>query len=136
MNNGRLSTKVSEEIREFLESMEGKEIDINIKKAKSKRSLSQNAYYWAGVIPIVRQGFKDLGYLLSDEETHDVLKEKFIQPKMIMKDDEFVGNFRRTTTAMTKTEFSEYIEQIQQFGAEILGVQIPDPNTQVNLQLA
>lgn len=133
VTDGKIPKARTEEIREFLESQEGNTIEIVLKKKRSIRTLSQNAYYWAGVIPIIRQGFKDLGYILTAEETHEVLKEKFIQPDMIMKGDEFLGNFRRTTTDKTKTEFAEYIAQIQQFAAEILGVYVPEPNEQLQL---
>lgn len=131
INNGQLSSKVSSEIREWIKHYEGKEVEIVLKRHLAKRSLQQNKYYWAGVIPIIRQGLWDIGYVMTDEETHDFLKEKFVQPEMVMKEDEFLGNKRRTTTTMNKEQFSEYIAKIQQFGAEILNVYVPDANEQV-----
>ena len=133
VNNGKLTQRASDDIRTFIDAHEGKQIEITLKKSRSKRSLNQNAYYWSAVIPIVQSGLRELGYILSPEETHEFLKEKFVQPEMLIKGDEFLGNMRRTTTTMTKTEFMDYIAEIQQFGSEILNIYIPDPEQQIEM---
>jgi hypothetical protein len=118
---------------EYVKEFCGKQVSIVIEKHIHKRSLSQNAYYHGCIIPIVRQGFKDLGHLLSNDETHLFLKNRFLKVELISEDGEVLGERIKSTTELTKGEFIEYINQIQQFGAEILNVYIPDANEQVKL---
>jgi hypothetical protein len=118
---------------EYIKEFQGKQVSIVVEKYIHKRSLSQNAYYHACIVPIVRQGFKDLGHLLSKEETHLFLKNRFLKVELLSEEGEVLGERIRSTTELTKGEFVDYINQIQQFGAEILNVYIPDANEQVKL---
>lgn len=134
VTNGKLNKVASAEISSILNQFEGKRIELIIKKARSKRSDNQNRYYWGCVVKIVRQGLKDLGYILSSEETHDFLKDKFLDYELMSNNHgEEIGKIYKSTTELTKTEFGEYIEQIQIFAAEILNVTIPDPNQQTEI---
>jgi hypothetical protein len=100
---------------------------------KNRRSLSQNAYYWSAVVPLVREGLQDLGHDLTLEETHDFLKGRFNAKEIINTDTGEVISVPRSTTELNKTQFGEYIEKIQQFSIEYLGVNIPSPNEQVKI---
>lgn len=98
-----------------------------------KRSTQQNRYYWGLVIPMVAEAFKELGHELSHEETHEFLKSKFNAKEVVNKDTGEVLNLPLSTTRLTKMEFSEYIEQIQRFGAMFLNINIPDPGQQMQI---
>jgi hypothetical protein len=92
-----------------------------------KRSIMQNGYYWGCIIPAIQSGLYDLGHEMDKEEIHDWLKGKFNYVEVINKG---TGEYERvpiSTTKLTKLEFCEYIEKIQRFAAEFLGVVIPDP---------
>jgi hypothetical protein len=89
---------------------------------KNRRSLSQNAYYWSAVV-----------HDLTLEETHDFLKGRFNAKEIINTDTGEVISVPRSTTELNKTQFGEYIEKIQQFSIEYLGVNIPSPNEQVKI---
>jgi hypothetical protein len=106
--------------------------ELKISK-KSKRSLSQNAYYWGAVVKMVQEGLKDLGHDLTLEETHDFLKGRFNAKEIINTDTGEVISVPRSTTELNKTQFGEYIEKIQRFSIEYLGVNIPSPNEQVKM---
>lgn len=134
VTNGKLNKVASAEIAEVLKSLEGKRAEIIIKKARSKRSIQQNKYYFGCVVAIVRQGLKDLGYIMTPEETHEFLKDKFLGYETMANTEGLeIGKKYKSTTELTKTEFGEYIEQIQIFSAEILNVVIPDPNQQTEI---
>jgi len=134
VTNGKLNKVASAEISSILNQFEGKRVEVIIKKARSKRSDNQNRYYWGCVVKIVRQGLKDLGWIMSPEETHDFLKDKFLGYETMANSEGLeIGKKYKSTTELTKTEFGEYIEQIQIFSAEILNVIIPDPNSQEQL---
>lgn len=130
---GKLPPSVHNDIRTFLKGCEGRYVDLTLKKASSKRSLPQNRYYFSGVIPIVKEAFKDLGHQLTSAEVHEFLADKFHSVEMMSKDGEVIGRKRLKTSTMTKTQFADYIERIAQFAAEILNVEIPPPMTQVQM---
>lgn len=111
----------------------GKGVVITIERKKSKRSLSQNAYYHSAVVPLVRQGLKDLGHKLTLEETHLFLRGKFLKEELLSEDAEVIGERIKSTTELGKGYFADYISEIQQFSAEILGVDIPNPNEQLQI---
>ena len=133
ISQGKLPTSVKRDIQQFLLENEGKLIELTLKKARSKRSEQQNSYYWAAVIPIIRQALKDLGHKLTAEDTHFFLKQKFHFKRIANADGVDIGEVAQSTTTMTKTEFCEYIDNIAQWSAEILNIVIPEPNTQVDL---
>ena len=136
VSNGKLSINATNDVRRALNSFEGQNVEIVIKKARSKRSLPQNAYYFSGVVPIVKQGLKDLGYIMTLSETHEFLKDKFLQEEMIHPDTgEVIGKRTKSTTELSKMEMVEYIDSIIQFSAEILGVVIEPPLTQTTIDI-
>ena len=118
---------------EFILQWAGKDVEIEVSKKKSRRSLPQNSYYWSAVIPIIRQAFRELGHQLDNEETHEFLKHQFLKESIITEDGEYLGERIKSSTELTKSEFMDYIAEIQQFAAEKLSVYIPDPNEQTNL---
>lgn len=103
---------------------------VTIKRA-GKRSLLQNGYYWAGVLPAVTEGLKDMGHDLSREEVHEWLKGKFNYEEVVNKSTGEFERIPKSTTRLTTLEFSEeYLEKIIQFAAEFLNVIIPPPGKQ------
>ena len=89
---------------------------VEIKKEKHKRSLSQNDFYWLylGVIE------KDTGNLST--ELHELFKRKFLPPiaKSILGVDFKIPS---STTNLSKTEFSDYMDKISAFTE----IPIPEP---------
>lgn len=100
---------------------------------KNKRSLSQNAYYWACVVPMIQQGLKDLGHDLALQETHDFMKARFNSREIVNPETGEVISVPKSTSDLNKTQFGEYIERIQRFAAEYLDIVIPNPNEQVKI---
>jgi hypothetical protein len=133
VNNGTVSTTVQNEIKAFLNMYEGKEVEIVLKKARSKRSDLQNRYYWGCVVEIVRQALKELGHRLDKDEVHYFLREKFNYKELVNESTGESLKLPSSTTTLTKTEFAEYIERIAQWSAEFLNVAIPEPNEQLEL---
>ena len=82
------------------------------------RSNPQNRYYWGVCVEIISDhtGF-------TPEEIHEVLKHKFLTPKERMGQQIYPN-----TTQLDTREFNLYIEKIQRWASESLGLVIPDPN--------
>jgi len=102
---------------DYLTLLEGKEVDVIVRKHKKNRSNNQNAYYWGVCIKILSE---ELGY--TDDEVHEAMKMLFLQ-----------DNLRkiptlRSTAALSTVEFEEYIEKIRQWAAQELSCIIPLPN--------
>lgn len=99
----------------------------------NKRSNPQNRFYFGLVIPMVKQGIKDMGTELTSEETHEFLKSKFNYSELVNDQTGQVELIPRSTTGLNKNDFSEYIQDIQQFATEFLNIVIPDPGQQVEM---
>lgn len=102
------------------------ELSIIIERQHATRSIAQNRMYFGVYCAVLSE---HTGY--SKEEVHEVLKAKFLPKKLALADEhgevkeEFIVG--TTTTRLTKIQFGEYLEKIQQWAAEELGVVIPDP---------
>jgi hypothetical protein len=134
VKDGKLSTSVNKEIKIFLDMMEGKEIELVLKKARSKRTDRANRYYFGCVVPIVCAALKDLGHTLNKVECHEWLKMTFNYTSLADGHGNHIADIPRSTTELTKTEFGEYIERIAQWCAEILDIVIPAPNEQTHFE--
>uniref|UniRef100_A0A6H1ZE28 Putative lambda recombination protein n=1 Tax=viral metagenome TaxID=1070528 RepID=A0A6H1ZE28_9ZZZZ len=100
-------------------ALNGKKIELVLRRRKSKRSLAQNAAYWGIAIEILKN---HLGY--DKDEMHHALKVKFAS-----KTDPDTGLvIVESTTKMDTKRFIEYYESIQRWAAEFLDCYIPSPN--------
>lgn len=105
---------------------------VSIKK-KNNRSLSQNAFYHGCVVPLVLDGLKDAGYdVRTNEDAHEVIKYLFLKKKIANEHGEFIELCGSTATLST-VEFMELIQSVQQWAAEYLNIQIPNPNEQLTI---
>lgn len=126
--DGKLKLTRRTEFQELLNLYEGKEIEVSVDKKRNTRSVSQNSYLWGVVIPVVQDGLKGMGMKATKEETHELLKMKFLQKELV---NELTGEIMRyvgSTTELSKSEFMDYISEIQQFCSEFLNVYLPSPN--------
>lgn len=103
-------------------------------KTKGRRSNRQNSYYWAVVVPMIAEELRELGNDVSDELTHEYLKGRFNKTELVGAGGEYLGDVSDSTTKLNKEEFAQYVDKCVQFAAETLGVTIPPPNTQTELQ--
>lgn len=103
-------------------------------KSVRRRSLPQNDYYWACVVPMVKQGLKNAGYdeVETDEDTHEVLKHLFLKKEVFNKNTgEVITEIAGSTTKLQTYEFNEYLEKIWRWAAQYLDMKIPSPNGQI-----
>ncbi len=114
--------------------LDGKDVEITLRRKRSKRSDEQNGYYWGAVIPIMQQGFYDAGYKLTKEETHEYLKGKFTKDERVNEATGEILTLPGSTKKLSKSEFMEYIADIAQFAAEYLGVTLPQPGEQLKFE--
>jgi hypothetical protein len=121
-------------LREWANKFRGKSIKIRIERAGSRRSHPQNNFYFGVVVEEVRLALLQLGHQMTKEETHEFLKFKFNTVSIANDHGEELA-VPGTTSTMTKTEFGEYIGKIAQWCAEYLGIVLPQPGENLELQL-
>ena len=128
--DGVLKVSNRKQFDQEVKTLEGMRIEGYVWKAKKRRSLSQNAYYFGVVLPACLRGFKYLGHERLDIETlHAYFKARYIdEPEQIASPHSGeVITLTKTTTNLTTTQMNDYIEAIRRFAAEFLGISIPDP---------
>lgn len=96
-------------------TLEGKNIELLLRKETRNRTTRQNRYLWGVVYAILSEY---TGY--DPEQMHDAMKEKFASKR---------SNgllITERTSKMDTTRFSEYVDAIKRWAAEYLGCYIPD----------
>lgn len=105
----------------------GKNIVLSLKLKRKGRSTPQNAYYWAVVVPLIREAINKFGNEFDEAETHEFLKAKFNSIEIEPVPDNFI-EVPQSTGKLDTVGFMTYIEKIQRFASQMLGVYIPAPN--------
>lgn len=118
---GNLQIKDREAFKTYLTTIQG-DIELVVGKRKRGRSDAQNRYLWGVVYKLICQ---ETGY--RDEEIHELMLEKFA-PRRFMELGGKSEKVVKRSSKMDKIEFSEYVESIKQWAAEVLSLYIPDPN--------
>ena len=120
INKGKLILETPQKYLVHLSGLEGKRVELILRKRKSKRSNQQNKAYWGIAIEILCD---KTGY--TKDQMHFALKEKFasrIDPVTELRIVE-------STSKMDTVRFNKYYADIQQWATEFLnGCYIPDPN--------
>jgi hypothetical protein len=133
VDDGKLTIFQRNDMVSGLQNLGSGFVEIIIRLA-GKRSNQQSRYYWGAVIPIVQEGLKGVGIEMSKEQTHEMLKYRFLKREFITSDGDILQSIGSTAELSTK-EFNEYIESIQIWSAEYLNVNIPDPNEQTEIEI-
>jgi len=107
---------------DYLLSVEGKKLVINIGQEKWVRSASQNRFYWSYLRIIANETGE------TEDDLHSLLKRKFLPPefKTILRVE-----MKRpaSTTKLDKIAFGEYMDKI----SAMTNVPIPDPKLLVDV---
>ncbi len=117
----------------FTELKSGKYL-VSIKSNK-KRSLKQSAYYWGVVVPMVKDGLRDIGYndVKTNEQAHEILKHLFLKRKIHNEINDDTIEIAGSTAELKTVEFNSFLEDIWQWSATYLNITIPEPNQQMVL---
>lgn len=118
IDKGRIKTETPEKFAVYLAKLEGRRVEIVVRKQKSQRSIDQNSYYWGVVVEILRDRF---GY--EAEEMHEALKFKFLRTH----EGEALETVK-STTKLNTAEFEDFLERIRRWAAQEYNCFIPLPN--------
>ena len=113
--------------KEILGSENEADVEICITRVDNKKTNSQLAYFFAVVLPIIKQRFEDLeGTTFTKSEIMTILKDRYFYEE-IYYGGEFVKEHMSLSKAK-KEEVVKFIEQCITFATEILDVEIPEPS--------
>jgi hypothetical protein len=119
---GKLVLDAPKVFRAYVARFIGEEVEVEVRKRRSKRSTEQNAFYWSVVIPPLAE---HCGY--THDEMHEALKAKFLGQEDLSRGLLRIGSTRKLSTA----EFSDYLERVTVWAAGELGVVIAPPAREV-----
>lgn len=128
IESGQVKNKTT--LRDALKSLRDGRYSLKI-EPKNKRTLPQNAFYWAVVCQIVLDCLRDVGYneIRTVSDVHEILKYKFLKKQVVSEHGEVI-EVLKSTAELSKQEFNTYLEEIAQWVAESFGVTLPAPGTQ------
>lgn len=99
---------------------------IEIKPAKSKRSLAQNRLLWSFNSQIQQHMREHYGEIASAEDWHEILVSRLLPTRVVV----FCGEpeiCRTSTRKLSVAEMSAYLELLEMYCAEHLGLQLTRP---------
>lgn len=114
--NGHLSLNNRQNFISYTSKLKG-EVYLTVGQIKSTRTLNQNNYYWL-YLNILEDETGD-----NANDLHEFFKRKFLRPRMV----KILGQEMKlpaTTTNLTKLEFGEYLDKIEQ----LTNIPLPDVN--------
>ena len=114
--------------RDALRMLSGKAVTITIERKRRSRSIQQNRYYFGVIVEMITRQLIADGWEVSKEDVHEMMKVKFATKELFNESTGEVMQTTRSTTDMSTTEFEEFNEACRRWAAEILGMNIPDPN--------
>ena len=109
-------------------------VEISIIRVDSKRTLPQLAYFYGMVLPIIKERFEELeGTTFTKDETMSILKTMYLYEEVL-----FEGEFKKIPMSLAKAKKSEvlkFIQDVIEFGRNILDVTIPEPTKDYGKQV-
>lgn len=118
INKGKLILDQPERYLVHLASLNNRRVELILRKRRSKRSDSQNKYYWGVIIEILAN---HCGY--EADQMHEALKYRFLSDRQ--EDEKGLIKIGSTAT-LTTDEFIRYTNEIVRWAAG-MSVYIPDP---------
>lgn len=124
-DQGMLPTSIRQTLANVVPLFKGMKVKLTIALHKDKRSLSQNDYYHAAVIPAVRLARFDMGDPVTLDECHEDLLAQFAPAVTARKSDGGAYARPKRSKELNTEEFANYITAIQGFFGQ-LGHIIPE----------
>jgi hypothetical protein len=127
IRDGKLLLNKSEQFKQHLAGLNGKQVQVTVEKLKHSRTNGQNRYYWGVVVKLIAQ---HTGH--DPEQIHEALKTMF-SPKWHMTTDYEPGEGMKelsvptSTTRLDTLKFVEYTEKCRLWANEFLGLNVPLP---------
>lgn len=105
-------------------------VEICVTRVDSKKTLPQLAYFYGIVLPIIKEALEELeGTSMTKDEVMTILKSLFLYEEIL-----FEGEFKKVPMSLSKakkTEVHKFIDDVINFGRDMLDVEIPEPTKEI-----
>lgn len=104
---------------------------IEITRIRDQRSGSQNAYYWAVVLPHVAIAMRETSgeQEIDSYDVHEFFKGRLLTRHIVDRETgESIGVVTRSTAELTTEEFADYLNKIILWAAEYCNHEVPPAN--------
>lgn len=128
VTNGKLTLEDRELLIKSLEIFEGKEVLVEVRRFKEKRTGKQNNYYWGVVLPFVKVRLEEAGWRCTLSDVHSYLKSRFCKKTIINEKTQEAIDIESSTSDLSTIAFGNYIEEINGFVGEWFGESLPEPD--------
>jgi len=108
-------------------------IEVSIRHKTKRRTNLQNNAYWALTIPTVQEGLFNVGYKMTKEQVHELLKYRFLKTELVNEQTGEIMDSVGSTSGLTTTEHLAYEARVKPWALDYLGVTIPDPDPDYRL---
>jgi len=125
VRNGVLIVRNKHEFEQSVKRFDGKDVEIIVQKKRLVRSIQQNRLWWLYMTLLSEA----TGY--TKDEMHDICKFKFCKRERVIEKTGEVIEYLQDTSRMTRTEFSEVVDKVIQWAAE-MDIILPIPNEQLS----
>lgn len=101
---------------------------VTVEPYKKRRSMSQNSLLWKRHGEIVAAIGEYTGY--SAEDVHELLKQKFLTPKVIEVNGETIRRY--SSKGLSTAEFADFMTKIEIFAQTELGIILTNPEDRMS----
>jgi hypothetical protein len=107
---------------------------LTVEKYSHKRSIKENRYYWGVVVQMCMDGLIEAGFdwIKEQEDTHTLLKSMFLKENKPGIGGEII-EVVLSTSSLSTDEFQAYMDRVKHWAAEYIGVFIPEPGQQAQI---
>ena len=137
IKNGNLYLDHPEMFRRRLDALEGKDLVVEIKELKPKRSDALNRYFWGVVIPTISEYHKEItGEKVTDDSLYTYLLTQFAGCKLEVKNtfgSEVIVMEGLTSSKMTTEQFMQFLDNLRLHYMNE-GLDIPEPTDTGTIQ--
>jgi len=104
-------------------------------KHKKKRSIEQNSYLHAVLIPEFRKALNSVGYseVKTDEQAKSIIKSMFLTRAVSNETGAAPVHYVQDTSKLSKSEMAEFVDEVIKFCAENMSYIIPYPGEKLKL---
>jgi len=109
-------------------------VEIIVKRKVKSRSSNQMGYYFGVIVPMVREGLRDIGYVWDNQTTDKFLREGFFYDEVVNPATGTIFkkplSLKEADGEITTVRMMEICDEIIKYAAMELSVFIPEPNSQ------
>lgn len=105
---------------------------------KDKRTSQMNRYLHGVLLPVVKEALRGAGWnnIKTIEDAKDFVKVKFLRYDVVNENTGEVVTMFRNTSALTKLQFMELVQDVQIWLLDMFGIHLPMPGEQSELFVA